>query len=319
MQLQKHAIASSFWGKNWCKHLEGFSDYANRLPRGRSYVRSGAVCHLAISVGCIEAMVSGSSLYRVAVEIRPLKAPLWAAIRQKCSSEIESLLELLQGSVSNQVMRVVTDRTAGLFPQPGEMKFDCSCPDSAKMCKHVAAVLYGTGSRLDLQPQLLFLLRGVDPGDLIGASLSLPAALDPAKDRLADDQLSAIFGIDLLDTGRAPGTVLAAVPSPTRRTAGGTPPKTPARGRAKTSAMPNPGALISSDFDMTGHAVAALRKKHGLSVAEFAAQLSVAAASVQRWEATSGMLKLHKRCLAALAALQRQARARRSGAKRACG
>ena len=60
-------------------------------------------------------------------------------------------------------MEVVTDRKDGLFPLPGEMSFHCSCPDWAVMCKHVAAVLYGVGARLDSKPELLFTLRGVEP------------------------------------------------------------------------------------------------------------------------------------------------------------
>jgi uncharacterized Zn finger protein len=193
-------IARTFWGEAWNDHLESFSDFENRLPRGRTYVRNGSVCHLAIEKGKIHAKVSGSSLYTVDIKIKPLATKKWDAIKSRCSGQIGSLLELLQGRLSDQVMSVVTDRSEGLFPQPGEISFDCSCPDWASMCKHVAAVLYGVGARLDSKPALLFLLRGVDHEELISAdaeaTISDVTARGTSK-RLAGDNIGDIFGIDL--------------------------------------------------------------------------------------------------------------------------
>ena len=202
VEIEGCTIARSFWGKRWCDHLESFSDYANRLPRGRTYVRNGSVCHLEIHPGRIGAIVMGSELYDVTIRIGKLKAAVWKSIKHRCSGQIGSVLELLQGKLSKQVMGVVTDRQHGLFPKPGEIRFDCSCPDWAAMCKHVASVLYGVGSRLDDRPESLFLLRGVDSAELIATGMALPgdAATD---DALADDALVGIFGIDL-DTGDAP-------------------------------------------------------------------------------------------------------------------
>ena len=205
IEIEGRTIARSFWGKRWCEHLESFSDYANRLPRGRTYVRNGSVCHLAIRTGRIDAIVRGSELYDVTIRIDKLKAAVWKSVRRRCSGQIGSMLELLQGKLSQQVMSVVTDRERGLFPKPGEIKFDCSCPDWASMCKHVASVLYGVGGRLDDRPESLFLLRGVDTAELIATEMTLPgdAATD---DALADDALAGLFGIDLdtgIDTGDA--------------------------------------------------------------------------------------------------------------------
>ncbi|MFZ5833526.1 MAG: hypothetical protein ACOY3P_25855, partial [Planctomycetota bacterium] len=169
VRIEGRKIATSFWGAAWCEHLEGFSDFANRLPRGRTYVRNGSVCHLGIARGEITAKVCGSELYTVSVSIKTLPAKKWAEVKSRCSGQIGSLIELLQGRLSDHVMQVVTDRREGLFPLPGEMSFKCSCPDWAQMCKHVAAVLYGVGSRLDNQPQLLFTLRGVNHEELIAA------------------------------------------------------------------------------------------------------------------------------------------------------
>ena len=199
IEIEGRTIARSFWGKRWCEHLESFSDYANRLPRGRTYVRNGSVCHLAIQPGRIDAIVSGSELYDVTIRIDKLKAVVWKSVKTRCSGQIGSMLELLQGKLSQQVMGVVTDRDRGLFPKPGEIKLDCSCPDWASMCKHVASVLYGVGSRLDDRPESLFLLRGVDTAELIATEMALPG--DAASDdALAADALAGIFGIDL-DTG----------------------------------------------------------------------------------------------------------------------
>ena len=157
VEIEGRTIARSVWGKRWCDHLESYSDYANRLPRGRAYVRNGSVCHLEVHPGRIDAIVSGSELYTVSVQIKKLKAAVWKSIKARCSGQIASMLELLQGKLSRQVMSVVSDRERGLFPKPREIDFTCTCPDWATMCKHVAAVLYGAGSRLDRHPEALFL------------------------------------------------------------------------------------------------------------------------------------------------------------------
>ena len=224
IEIEGRAIARSFWGKRWCEHLESFSDYANRLPRGRTYVRNGSVCHLAIRTGRIDAIVSGSELYDVTIRIDKLKAAVWTSVKSRCSGQIGSMLELLQGKLSRQVMSVVTDRERGLFPKPGEIRFDCSCPDWASMCKHVASVLYGVGSRLDDRPASLFLLRGIDTEELITTEMTLPGEAT-TDDVLADDALAGIFGIDL-DTDIDTGSDAGDAPPPA--------PKAPAKKRKQT-------------------------------------------------------------------------------------
>ena len=193
--IEGNSIASTFWGKSWCRHLESFSDYANRLPRGRSYARHGAVCHLAITNGEIEGMVSGSYLYHVRITVNLLPSDLWSDLKERCSGQIASMLELLNGKLSKNVMTTVCDRDLGLFPKPYEIKLSCSCPDGARMCKHVAAVLYGVGNRLDRDPELLFQLRGLDPVELLAAPVSVASAVD--DDALMSDDLGALFGIEL--------------------------------------------------------------------------------------------------------------------------
>lgn len=200
-------IARTFWGKSWCDHLESFSDFANRLPRGRTYVRNGSVFHLEIRRGVVAARVQGTRLYTVEINIAPLPAAAWSVIKDRCTGQISSVLDLLQGKLSDSVMMVITDRQEGLFPRPREIVMHCSCPDWAKMCKHIAAVLYGVGARLDEKPELLFLLRGVDQEELIGsdAAAAVSAAVSRAgpgsSRRIPESELAGIFGVDI--TGEA--------------------------------------------------------------------------------------------------------------------
>src|SRR5881409_3482061 len=165
--VEGRAIAKTFWGKAWCDNLERYSDFANRLPRGRTYVRNGSVVDLQVAPGSVTALVSGSMMYDVKVTVGPVPRARWSAICKECSGAIDSLVELLQGRFSKGVMTRLCEERVGLFPSPKDILFTCSCPDWASMCKHVAAVLYGIGARLDQQPELLFTLRKVDQQDLI--------------------------------------------------------------------------------------------------------------------------------------------------------
>jgi uncharacterized Zn finger protein len=200
VRIEGRKITSTFWGDAWCTNLEGYSDYANRLPRGRTYVRNGSVIHLNIEKGRIEAMVSGSEIYEVRIDIAPLPKPQWLALKTRCTGQIGSLVELLQGKLSKGVMELVTDREGGLFPKPREITMRCSCPDYAGMCKHVAAVMYGVGHRLDSSPELLFLLRGVDQAELIEQALpSAPREAGRGARTIAGKELGAIFDIEIDD------------------------------------------------------------------------------------------------------------------------
>lgn len=195
--IEGRTIVRSFWGKAWCKHLESFSDYANRLPRGRSYVRHGAVIHLEVSKSRVEAKVQGSSMYSVTINISPANDDAWQAIVKICSGEIGSVIELLKGKISDNVMATMTDKHHGLFPKPKEISLKCSCPDGAMMCKHVAAVLYGIGTRLDQEPELLFILRNVDHMQLLETTSMVSTASAETSSIAADEDLSALFGIDI--------------------------------------------------------------------------------------------------------------------------
>jgi uncharacterized Zn finger protein len=204
VQIAGRSIATSFWGRAWCDHLESFSDFENRLPRGRTYVRNGSVVDLKIEPGRVTALVNGSELYQVQVTIKPLSGVLWSTVKAKCAGRFGSLIELLQGRLSGEVMQVVADRESGLFPKPKEIRMACSCPDWAGMCKHAAAVLYGVGARLDARPELLFHLRGVNHDELIDRLDDVVELAKPIGGRktksIASQSLGEIFGIEI-DTG----------------------------------------------------------------------------------------------------------------------
>jgi uncharacterized Zn finger protein len=202
IKLAGRTIAASFWGLAWCDNLESYSDFANRLPRGRSYIRNGSVIDLQIERGKVKALVSGSDVYTVTIEIATLAKALWKRLKNDCAGSIDSLIDLLGGRFDDGVMTRLSRQDDGMFPKPAEIRMDCSCPDWADMCKHCAAVLYGIGARLDSAPELLFTLRGVEHAELIGEVVSaenldrsLQSQEGPA---LPTGELGEMFGIDLV-------------------------------------------------------------------------------------------------------------------------
>jgi uncharacterized Zn finger protein len=220
VRIQGRTIAHTFWGKAWCENLERYSDYANRLPRGRTYARNGSIVDLQIAAGEVQARVSGSSLYTVTVRVTAVAKARWRDICGDCAGAVSSLVELLQGRLSDGVMERLCRQKTGLFPTPAEIGFSCSCPDWASMCKHVAAVLYGVGARLDQKPELLFTLRQVDSAELIAnAGRGLAGAPAPGRTKgarkedaaIASDaaELGALFGLEMADEGDVAGAARA--------------------------------------------------------------------------------------------------------------
>ncbi len=198
-------ITTTFWGRSWSENLESYSDYASRLPRGRTYVRNGSVANLRIGPGRVEAHVIGSELYTVDVDVDAIDTKQWAALCADCSGSIDSLVELLQGQFSDSVMKRLCEQGRGLFPTPREIEFRCSCPDSASMCKHIAAVLYGVGARLDHTPELLFTLRKVHHAELFASAnpKGLRASGRARRSAMKKNELSALFGIELTEAPSA--------------------------------------------------------------------------------------------------------------------
>ena len=193
-------LSTTFWGQAWNRNLMAYSDYESRMPRGRSYFRSGRVLDLTITKGRVTSVVSGTRLYDVSIAIAPLDPEKWERLKAQCLGKIGGLMELLSGSLSDEVMREVTDLEHGLFPAPREMKLGCTCPDYAGLCKHLAATLYAAGSRFDTQPALLFALRGVDPQEMLerNTAEAIAQLTAPAEERDASRAM-ALEGADLAD------------------------------------------------------------------------------------------------------------------------
>ncbi len=204
-------MASTWWGKAWNQNLEKYADYENRIGRGRSYVRHGSVLDLQIESKQIKAQVagSGSSIYTVDIRIKEIKKATWMKIRKKCEGQLNSLQKLLAGKFPKDLQEIFTVKGQGLFPSPKEITFECSCPDWAVMCKHVAATLYGIGARLDEDPELFFKLRNAKVKDLISQAISsktselLGQAKKKSQKALEETDLSDLFGIDLEEKQKA--------------------------------------------------------------------------------------------------------------------
>jgi uncharacterized Zn finger protein len=202
----------------------------------------------------------------------------WEAIKKRCSGQIGSILELLQGKLSDHVLEIVADHKEGLFPHAKEIQFACTCPDLAGMCKHVAAVLYGIGNRLDHRPDLLFLLRGVDASELVTTQLTVDTKT--SADQLDTEELGALFDIDI-----------EAKPEK----------KYSPKEEKKKRTQPQQLSQKLLNFDtLTGKRLQALREERGLTVSAFAKALGVTPASIYRWEQSSAVLKLHTRSKKAL-------------------
>jgi uncharacterized Zn finger protein len=249
-------IAKTFWGKAWCDNVESYQDYSNRLPRGRSYIGQGAVLDLQIMPGLVTALVAGSygDPYTIKIEIKPLEKNRWENIKKRCTGQINSLLALAQGKLPAEILQSFCDRGEGLFPSPKEIKTKCSCPDWAGLCKHLAAVMYGIGVRLDEDPKLFFTLRGVDENELIGADI-VDTLTEGVVPEIAAENLADVFGMEfdsLEDIKPDLKPVKAGVKPVTEKW--------------------TPGKIV------------AMRKKLGLTQAEFGKKLDTSGTSVCFWE-----------------------------------
>lgn len=201
--VQGNKLAKTWWGNAWNKNLESYADYSNRIARGRSYVKNGFVLDLQIEKGLVNALVmgTGSKPYSITVIIEPLKTSRWDTIVKACGNKIGSIEELAEGKFPKELESIFSLKGEGLFPSPNEIKFSCSCPDYAYMCKHVAAVLYGIGTRFDEDPVLFFTLRGIDVEKLLKKSVeekmkSMLKNSDKKTGRVLEDvDVGKLFGV----------------------------------------------------------------------------------------------------------------------------
>ncbi|MBO4336878.1 MAG: hypothetical protein J5842_02240 [Lachnospiraceae bacterium] len=199
---KRGALCNSWWGQAWCDNLERYADYASRLDRGRSYVRSGTIIDLKIDGGKVTAKVQGRrrTPYKVEVRVGRLSEENCQKIIDRCIRRIESLETLAKGEFPEELKELFTEDGA-LFPTPKEISFSCSCPDWAMMCKHVAAVMYGIGLRFDENPFYFFKLRGIDPDRFIDVAVEnrverMLANADVVSDRIIEDaDFTELFGV----------------------------------------------------------------------------------------------------------------------------
>lgn len=200
-------LCSRFWGRAWCRHLQEMTAYEGRLAPGRTCLRQGRVHDLTIQPGEVRAVVADQTLHTTRLHIRPLETETWGRLQQAAAASGPSLLDLLSGRLGEDLLRLLCDPDAGLFPRASDIRFDCDCTDHAEPCRHAAAVFYGVGLALDDHPEQLFVLRGTDPGRLLSeaARQSRSALGSDLPDTLATDDLGALFGIDLDTDSRSPG------------------------------------------------------------------------------------------------------------------
>lgn len=197
-------LARNFWGIAWQHHLETYADYQSRLPKSRTLLRQGKVMDLAVQSGEITAVVAGSALHDVIVRIAPLDEASWQELRDACQGRVGSLLDLLSGSLGDEVMRIVTSPQHCLFPERRDIRILCDCADDSDLCPHGAATLYAAGLRFDASPELFFKLRAVNAVELVEAassSLAAPSTRDGSA-LVEDDDLSAVFGIEFSEPGQ---------------------------------------------------------------------------------------------------------------------
>ena len=218
--IEGSKIVTSFWGKAWCSNLERYSDYASRLPRGRSYVRSGQVVDLQITAGKVVALVSGTELYETTIAIAPVKSPQWKAICRDCAGSIDSVVELLQGRLAQGVMdRVCRERgwPASFAPARDQAVMQLPGLGTHVQARRGRAVRRRRPARPATGPARS-VLRGVNQNELIadaGQGLTVGSATASAK-VLQDSDMAALFGLEMAD-GESSVVSASATPEPARR------------------------------------------------------------------------------------------------------
>jgi uncharacterized Zn finger protein len=162
----------TWWGQHWIAALEALGEaYANRLPRGRTYARRGAVTGLVIDPGRVTARVAGSrpTPYRVSMATPVFTDPQWTAAAHALARQLRHSAALLDGRMPEDIDDTLDLVGLSLFPGPHDLTTRCTCPDVANPCKHVAAVHYVLARSFDADPFLLPTLRGRDRPALLAA------------------------------------------------------------------------------------------------------------------------------------------------------
>lgn len=196
------SLVSNWWGRAWIENLERYADLNNRISRGRAYLREGNVLDLKIDRGEVKGVVAGSrsTPYKVDVRIEPISENVARDVQSRCSEKLSDAEQLMEGRMPLS-MECVVKSPDGLFPTRSDISFTCTCPDTAHMCKHVAAVLLGVGVRFDSDPSLFFKLRGLSVDLFTEKTMKgrLDLMLENAEnhtDRMLDDSMiGTLFGV----------------------------------------------------------------------------------------------------------------------------
>ncbi len=207
--VEERTISRTWWGQSWIQNLERYADYSNRLPRGRSYLRNGSILDLKIDSNKITALVTGSRSkpYKIGITIKSISKSAEAVLMKKGRESLDSMHSLLAGDFPPELKEEFFKQGSGLFPSPKEISIDCSCPDWATMCKHVAGALYGVAVRLDEKPELFFTLRGIDIKPFVVSVAKEESKKLLQKSKIlssrvlssdeSDDDMAELFGIAL--------------------------------------------------------------------------------------------------------------------------
>ena len=181
---ERGEIGETWWSKRWIKVLESFS-MGTRLTRGRSYARQGQVISIDVEPGLVKAKVQGSQPrpYNVKIRLEPLSDQDWDKVTDAMASQAIFAAKLLAGEMPNTIEEAFASVHVSLFPTAlRELNTDCSCPDWANPCKHIAAVYYLLAERFDEDPFLIFKLRGRTKEQIIAVLRDKRAATFPVED-----------------------------------------------------------------------------------------------------------------------------------------
>ena len=171
--LQVDRFGTSWWGEQWMQALGRLGGgYSNRLPRGRTYARAGRVVNLVMGAGEVTAGVVGTRTrpYSVRISLRTFSRAQWQTVIDILARQARFTVALLRGELPAAVGEAVEHEGLDLFPaSKNDLETECSCPDWANPCKHVAAVHYVVAAALDADPLLIFVLRGLGRNELMAA------------------------------------------------------------------------------------------------------------------------------------------------------
>jgi uncharacterized Zn finger protein len=186
-KTERGQFGKSWWASKWIAALDRLVD-TGRLSRGRTYARSGQVLNIEIQPGRVDSRVQGSrpQPYKVWIKIKPLSNREWAKVTKAMASQAIFAAKLLGGEMPQNIEQAFKQAKVSLFPtKSGDLDTNCSCPDYANPCKHIAAVYYLLGEQFDENPFLIFQLRGRTKAQIMAAlhAARVAGAAEPAPAR----------------------------------------------------------------------------------------------------------------------------------------